>query len=61
MIDGGALRWDEDIDVCYDAVRARLLGLPKDAELDEIWAHRSRVYERIVDHPRPRQRRDHGR
>ena len=43
VIDGGALRWDEYIDVCYDSVRARLLGLPKEAELDEIWGHRPRV------------------
>ena len=37
VVDGGALRWDEDIDVCYDAIRARMLGLPQEAELDEIW------------------------
>ena len=37
VIAGGALQWDEYIDVCYDAVRARLLGLPKETELDEIW------------------------
>ena len=43
VIDGGALRWDEYIDVCHDSVRARLLGLPKEAELDEIWGHRPRV------------------
>ena len=39
VVDGGSLRWDDMIDVSADHVRARLLGLPKEATLEEIWSH----------------------
>ena len=49
VIDGGALRWDEYSDFCYDSVRARLLGLPKEAELDEIWGKEAPTVPRPPD------------